>query len=203
MEQINYRHHVIEVAQEECPMNPREDSDNLGTFMMAHNRYEFGDQAAPRDLGSWGEVKAQALRDHDVAAILPVYMLDHSGITISTTKFSCPWDSGQIGYIFVTKPQAREWFGYKVITAKRKEALRASLISEIETLDSYVSGQMYAYTVKKLGGEPLEDGAHAGYCGYDHEKSGLLADAKSEIDAELNTIGEQMEMMFKEEAANV
>lgn len=35
--------------------------------------------------------------------ILPVYLYDHSYLSISTTKFSCQWDSGQVGWIYATK----------------------------------------------------------------------------------------------------
>lgn len=31
--------------------------------------------------------------------MLPLYLYDHSGITMNTTGFSCPWDSGQVGWI--------------------------------------------------------------------------------------------------------
>jgi hypothetical protein len=32
--------------------------------------------------------------------ILPLYLYDHGGITISCSPFSCPWDSGQVGWIY-------------------------------------------------------------------------------------------------------
>ncbi len=35
--------------------------------------------------------------------ILPVYLYDHSGITINTVPYSCRWDSGQIGWIYQPK----------------------------------------------------------------------------------------------------
>ena len=35
--------------------------------------------------------------------ILPLYLYDHSGISMKTTPFSCQWDSGQVGWIYVEK----------------------------------------------------------------------------------------------------
>lgn len=39
-------------------------------------------------------------------AILPLYLFDHSGLTISTSDFNDPWDSGQVGYIYLDKETA-------------------------------------------------------------------------------------------------
>lgn len=44
--------------------------------------------------------------------ILPLYLYDHSGITISTGPFSCPWDSGQVGWIYAPKDTFRKATGY-------------------------------------------------------------------------------------------
>ena len=38
--------------------------------------------------------------------MLPLYLYDHSGITMNTTGFSCPWDSGQVGWIYAFKEDA-------------------------------------------------------------------------------------------------
>ena len=39
----------------------------------------------------------------DGMVILPLYLYDHSGITMNTCGFSCPWDSGQVGWIYADK----------------------------------------------------------------------------------------------------
>lgn len=41
-----------------------------------------------------------AILDSYPFPLLPVYMYEHGGATINTGGFSCPWDSGQIGYIW-------------------------------------------------------------------------------------------------------
>ena len=38
----------------------------------------------------------------DGMVILPLYLYDHSGITMNTCGFSCPWDSGQVGWIYAS-----------------------------------------------------------------------------------------------------
>lgn len=49
--------------------------------------------------------------------VLPLYLYDHSGITMNTTGFSCPWDSGQVGWIYASKEDALKEFGGKSFTA--------------------------------------------------------------------------------------
>lgn len=56
----------------------------------------------------WQELKALADETH---CILPVYMYDHSGLTINTTGFSCPWDSGLLGWIYASHDKIKEEFG--------------------------------------------------------------------------------------------
>ena len=48
----------------------------------------------------------------DEVVALPLYLYDHSGITMNTSGFSCPWDSGQVGWIYCTKKRFREETGY-------------------------------------------------------------------------------------------
>jgi hypothetical protein len=42
-----------------------------------------------------------------------LYLYDHGGITISTGPFSCPRDSGQVGFIYASHKQIRDHFGWK------------------------------------------------------------------------------------------
>ena len=44
--------------------------------------------------------------------ILPLYLYDHGGITMSTGAFSCSWDSGQVGWIYAEKKKFIEETGY-------------------------------------------------------------------------------------------
>jgi len=34
---------------------------------------------------------------------LPIFKYQHSGVRYNTTGFSCPWDSGKFGYIYISK----------------------------------------------------------------------------------------------------
>ncbi len=75
--------------------------------------------------------------------ILPLYLYDHSGITMSTGQFSCPWDSGQVGYIICDDETIqREFDGDR---DKAEKALEA----EVAVYDDYLSGNVYGFIVEE------------------------------------------------------
>lgn len=71
----------------------------------------------------------------DVAFITPVYAYVHGGMTISTTPFSCPWDSGKLGWIVMTKQALRENYGVKRVTKKLIEQAMIHVECEVKTID--------------------------------------------------------------------
>jgi hypothetical protein len=113
---------------------------------------------------------------------LPLYLYDHSGITMNTTGFSCPWDSGWVGLIYVTKQQVREEYDWKVITESRRKKIEEYLTGEVETYDQYLTGDVYGYEIIRPDGS--EDESCWGYFGSDHEA--LLEDAKGRVDHEVD-----------------
>lgn len=137
-----------------APENPREDWEQLGTMALFHNRYMISDKGhgySTSDYNGWDEMKAAIERDNPGGVILPVYMYDHSGITLNTTGFSCPWDSGQVGFIFASAKKIRDEFGVKRISKKTRDRAIARLNGEVETYSHYLSGEVYCFRIE--GGE--------------------------------------------------
>jgi hypothetical protein len=70
-------------------------------------------------------------------------MIDHSGIHIRTRDFKdCDpgeWDSGQIGWAFITLDAAYKEWGR--LTPKRRKAMEAVLEAEVREYDKYLSGE--------------------------------------------------------------
>ncbi len=122
------------------PQSPRE-WDNIGTVVI-HNRsrYAFADETA--DMHELLNLESD--KNH---ISLPIYLYDHSGITINTTGFACRWDSGQVGVIYCTKEAAVKEFGNKVCTAKVREKALKALKAEVEELDQYIRGEVYGFQV--------------------------------------------------------
>lgn len=85
---------------------------------------------------------ALALAGHYV--ILPLYLYDHSGLTISTTPFSCQWDSGQVGFIYADKAKARETCGRDL----SDDELAGILRDEVKTYDQYQTGDVWGFEIE-------------------------------------------------------
>lgn len=123
--------------------NPRS-WDNLGTMVCFHNRYDLGDKHDydHRDYNGWNEMENAIIKNEDVCVILPLYLYDHSGITMNTSPFSCRWDSGQVGFIFVSKKRVREEYGVKRINKELIEKVTELLEGEVKTYDMYLTGEL-------------------------------------------------------------
>jgi len=146
--------------------SPR-DWDNFGTMYCEHGRYNLGDKNAD-DIRI--EDEDMSLPDKGYT-ILPLYLYDHGGITMSTGSFSCPWDSGCVGYIYVSDKDAKENYGWKIITKKRREKIIKHLMAEVETYDQFLTGDVYGFILADESGEELD--SCFGFYGRDPAKNGM------------------------------
>jgi len=156
-----YRGYTIKIEPEEYIDESPRDWDNLGTMVCFHSRYTLGDShnyASPDDLLE--DIK------EDNHIILPLYLYDHSGITMSTGPFTCPWDSGQVGYIYVSYKQVRKEYGWKHITKQRREKIESYLTDEVKTYDQFLTGDVWWFSIEDDEGEPLD--SCRGFYGYEH-----------------------------------
>jgi len=78
---------------------------------------------------------------------IPLYLYDHSGLTMNTSGFSCPWDSGQIGAIYATKEDILKEYGGKKLTRTLREKAIKQLKCEVEAYDQYLRGDVYSYSI--------------------------------------------------------
>jgi hypothetical protein len=141
----------IEIVPDSDPESPRE-WDSLGTMVCFHRRYNLGDKHDYRhsDYDGWEEMEKAIIKNENAGVILPLYLYDHSGITISTTGFSCDWDSGQIGFIFISKEKMLKEYGGKIVTKKLKERVEKYLVGQVETYDQYLTGDVYGYRIYEV-----------------------------------------------------
>ena len=156
----DYKGYEILIEQDEHPVNPRMENFNLGQMICHHKRYFLGD----KHNKSTDEVCDMLAGKQKDIVVLPLYLYDHSGITMNTTGFSCPWDSGMVGCIFADYVNIRSWYGVKKITKKLIEKVKLHLLQEVKCYDDYISGNIYTYTILKdneemdsCGGYPYED----------------------------------------------
>lgn len=162
------------------PYSPRED-DNLGTMVCFHSGYNLGDKDHSVYLeDKYDETrkrwtKVPMLDDTEITdkdfIILPLYLYDHSGITMNTTGFSCQWDSGQVGIIFISKEKAREEYSWKYITKARQERIENYLKGEVETYDQFLRGDIYGFVCHEDG---VEKDSCWGFYGDDITTNGMI-----------------------------
>ena len=139
---------LLRLYQDPQPPNPRTEWDHDTVMVCKHRRYDLGDK---HDLNldgckCWDDVRAILEDRNGVGSVtLPVYMLDHSGLTVSTTPFGCPWDSGQVGWI--TMPAA------KVAACGGQDGAEDMLRDEVSEYNQYLQGEVYCWNLHSPGGK--------------------------------------------------
>ena len=171
---LNYRGYSITITQDPDPFNPRTEGDNLGTIYGPWGEESFS--AIVND--NWEDTK-DYLNKHYIW--LPVYGYIHGGKTVSTTPFNCPWDSGLMGVIAVSKKKAREEYGR--LTKKTVAKIERYLQSEVENFDDCLTGNVWGYQVDK--GEEHIASCWGYYGDWDNSEYGPLSEAKSVVDYEI------------------
>lgn len=149
---------IVEIEQDEVPQSPRE-WDNLGVLVAWHPNYEIGDKDSPfYELVKNGprhfEMSdvSRLLKELDIAVKLPVYLYDHSGLRLNTGGYRAfdpqGWDSGQVGFIYVTKEAVRAEYSVKRISSELLERVRLCLEGEVKDMDDFLSGQVWGYVIR-------------------------------------------------------
>ena len=160
METIEYKGYKIEIEQDMNPCDPIAEWDGNARYALSHGRFNLQNDTdlSTDDYGGWDEFEKALKKKYKALAILPVYMYNHSGITINTTGFSCRWDSGQIGFVFVNKECLNEW-GYKSVRGYEKASgrtIQEDMISNVNLYDTYLRGDVYGYRVIDSDGDEID-----------------------------------------------
>lgn len=116
----------------------------------------------------------EIIEEHIV--ILPLYLYDHSGITMSTSSFNDRWDSGQVGWIYVTKQRLVE-------EGVEEQAGKEVLVSEVEVYDKYLRGDVYGFILeeKDEDGEVVDEiDSCWGFYGLEHISEELIGQIGNE-----------------------
>jgi hypothetical protein len=132
----------VEVMHDELIENPRHEYDHVGKMVCWHRRYNLGDEQPKEDPREYYE---REIKPHEEGGVvLPLYLYDHSGITMRTEDFGDPWDSGQVGWVYCTAQQVEEeWNG-------DEELAEVYLKGEVEEYDQYLRGDVYCVIIFKV-----------------------------------------------------
>ena len=152
---------AIVIVRDTDARSPRQD-DNLGKIMAFHRNYSFSDEKHSsnlhtalfnllEDLAPVNVNEFEDKNDEDIleeigkyAVVLPLYLYDHSGVSIRTEPFSCKWDSGQVGIVYASMADVdKEWEGVDEKT--QRENAERIMKSEISIYDDFLQGEVYGF----------------------------------------------------------
>jgi hypothetical protein len=179
-----FKHFTVTVENDEHPINPREFNENMSSMTCFHGRYALGDSHT---------MSPDALREYiqqPEVVSLPLYLYDHSGITMNTVGFACRFDSGQVGRIHATYDRIREWYGVDEVTPEVVERAKNTMRNEVAEYDRYLTGELYAVIVCQKEydaerNEVVETCIHS--CGGFYNETDAIEDAIQYVDEETAT----------------
>ena len=138
-------------------------------YYVKGSRYLLGTEAV--DSGRMRKINNDIATGELVG--LPVYAYVHSGTQLSTTPFSCPFDSGPAGFIACSHEDIKDWFGEH--HCKSTEEVLEVLRSEVEEFSKFLQGDVYVITILVDGKEEETIG---GFYGFDYavEEAKVMAE---------------------------
>lgn len=147
--QAEHANRTVQVCFDPDPLNPRTEYDNATTMVHWHRRYDLGDKRIER--ASADDLRRDQRHAGDpIVEIRPLYLMDHSGLSVSTAPYNCHWDSGQVGWVYITASQAAE------LGDPNPDELLRIIAGEVETYDRYLTGQVFGFVIVGADGETLE-----------------------------------------------
>lgn len=167
---------AVKIEQDLTPTCPTQDWDMLGIYVgnrdWCHERNIWGDLTG-LDIFDLSRTDAEQRLEanKDIVWFAPVYAYIHGGETISLGRFSCQWDSGQVGWAILTRQAVLDCYGGKRVTKQKLERAIKCVHGEIEAIDQYLRGDVYGYTVKYSDGT---DDSCWGFYGDNLETNGML-----------------------------
>ena len=195
----------IKIKPDDCDYSPRE-WDNLGTMVCWHSRYNLGDKQpkeSPIDYQvnliydylsenlqynidynlTWSGFMPEGITKRidklldKYFIILPLFVYEHGSITMNTSGYHCPWDSGQVGFIYVSIADVKKEYGWKRLTSKRRAQIESYLQGEVTTYDHYLTGDVWGYVIED------EEENHIDSCWGFYEYDECEQEAKSIVES--------------------
>lgn len=132
------------------------------------------------DFNSLSEIERFLFRNNYI--FKKVYLYSHSGETISDTPFSCGFDSGTMGFLYISKQEIRNLYGVKKITKKILNKINEEMSDFINnTWDGYVCGDCLSVEVT----DSKEDSFFFDFYTYDSARDFLKSEYEINLDSHL------------------
>ena len=128
----------------DSPEHPRKFIEPITTIISWHPKYK--NQLSDTNQFQTHYDFIQYLNDnkHDIAILRNLYIFEHGNIALSIYPFTDFWDSGQIGYIYITKENNNN-----------KEFINMSLniesyiVNDLKMLEQYINNNVYCIDIYK------------------------------------------------------
>ena len=179
IERIEYKGYTITLVQDPDPDDPRS-GDNLGTMVCFHPNYNLGD--SPREFTSLSSLREFCAGTSMV--MLPLYLYDHSGLTMNTTGFECMWDTSRVGCIYVSYTRLRKEFSCSDVSQAYRQKAAEILTTEVQVYDQYLLSDICGSIVD------TNEGHHVDSCWGFYDQAQAINEAKEAVNWELKTIKE-------------
>jgi hypothetical protein len=186
METLTYRNVTIKIKEDIDPVNPRREWDNFGTMACFHPRYNLGD--ADHGFTDPQHLIVFLTENKDKYVYLPLFLYDHSGISISVKNvwpYKDQWDSMMVGFIYAetdseeVKAWTKEWKEQNYPGKTDREIIHEIFVNEVTIYNHYISGNVYCYDI------PETRDSCGGFYGTNWQENGLLEYARNAIDCYL------------------
>jgi hypothetical protein len=160
-----YKGFKIRIVRDDSPADSPRNWDCMTKMFCFHRRYNLGDKHdySIEQFDDWHRFEAMLKEDFDVAIIQPVWLYDHSGQSIKTcappetnpfkggvSPFNCRFDSGVVGFVFVTKDVVRNEYSCEELTPEIYSKAQKVLEGEVETYNQWMEGDIWGYEIMKV-----------------------------------------------------
>lgn len=171
----------LTIGYDSTTASPR-DWSNSWNLSCSHKRYDLGDEDCRLNVGdydSWEEYGEVLREEYDIVEMVPLYMTDHSYLALSIVNPNDRWDSGQIGYAFLTAENQKDLAGAYGITDLHEASLEV-LKQELEVYEGYLNGEAYSIRVENVNTGEMIDSI-GGFYGTDFVANGLYREIPEEF----------------------
>ena len=131
----------IRIEHDDINESPRVTMDNVGVMACWHRQLKLGDRQPEEGPQEFED----ALPNGTI--ILPLYLMNHSGLTMRTESFSCRWDSGQVGILYLTPSSFQDNFGVK--NEENITLATKILVEEVKLYNYHLEQDCWGYIIEK------------------------------------------------------
>lgn len=129
----------------DAPIGPDDSHVRLVEFSHRHGVMDSGTKRGERSPFSEPEDVAPWAKENRFI-VYPVFKYEHGNVAYSTGSFSCPWDSGQSGFLLLSR---EEWKR----RGKRSDEFAKNVL---ESYASWCNGEIYGFIVEDKHGKEVE-----------------------------------------------